>query len=135
MMAMSPVNFMPGLASAHSIVRQKSRKRQWRIHSATSKVECRHDGAGFAWKAASLAKLLGWPKRCYFTGIFRESSRNKRLGWTLTGAPDEDLGGIKTERGYRAMWISLFTVACGIAVCLSVAAVMMQPTARRTLRG
>jgi hypothetical protein len=33
------------------------------------------------------------------------------------------------------MWISVFTVACGIAVCLSVAAVMMQPTARRTLRG
>jgi hypothetical protein len=33
------------------------------------------------------------------------------------------------------MWISLFTVACGIAVCLSVAAVMMQPGARRTQRG
>jgi hypothetical protein len=33
------------------------------------------------------------------------------------------------------MWISLFTIVCGAAVCLSVAAVMMQPTARQTLRG
>jgi H+/gluconate symporter-like permease len=33
------------------------------------------------------------------------------------------------------MWISLFCVACGFAVCLSVAAVMMQPVAQRTLRG
>jgi hypothetical protein len=33
------------------------------------------------------------------------------------------------------MWISLFTFACGVAVCLSVAAVMMQPTQQRTLRG
>jgi hypothetical protein len=33
-------------------------------------------------------------------------------------------------RGNRAMWISLFTVASGIAVCLSVAAIMMQPTQR-----
>jgi hypothetical protein len=32
------------------------------------------------------------------------------------------------------MWISLFAIASGIAVCLSVAAVMMQPTARQTLR-
>jgi hypothetical protein len=33
------------------------------------------------------------------------------------------------------MWLSLFTIASGIAVCLSVTAVMMQPTGRRTLRG
>jgi hypothetical protein len=32
------------------------------------------------------------------------------------------------------MWLSLFTVVSGVAVCLSVAAVMMQPTGRRTLR-
>jgi hypothetical protein len=39
------------------------------------------------------------------------------------------------NEGNRAMWISLFTVASGIAVCLSVAAVMMQPATQRTLRG
>ena len=39
------------------------------------------------------------------------------------------------ERGIRDMWIALFTVASGIAVCLSVAAVMMQPTAQNSLRG
>jgi hypothetical protein len=33
------------------------------------------------------------------------------------------------------MWISLFTFATGAAVCLSIAAIMMQPLARRTLRG
>jgi hypothetical protein len=33
------------------------------------------------------------------------------------------------------MWISLFTFATGAAVCLSVAAIMMQPLVRRTLRG
>jgi hypothetical protein len=42
---------------------------------------------------------------------------------------------VKTERGNRAMWISLFTFAAGAAVCLSVAAVMMQPAGQRTLRG
>ena len=33
------------------------------------------------------------------------------------------------------MWISLFTFATGAAVCLSVAAIMMQPAGQRTLRG
>jgi len=33
------------------------------------------------------------------------------------------------------MWISLFTVALGLAVCLGVAAIMMQPATQRTLRG
>ena len=33
------------------------------------------------------------------------------------------------------MWISLFTFATGAAVCLCVAAIMMQPLAQRTLRG
>ena len=33
------------------------------------------------------------------------------------------------------MWISLFTFATGAAVCLSVAAIMMQPAWQRTLRG
>jgi hypothetical protein len=33
------------------------------------------------------------------------------------------------------MWISLFTFATGAAVCLCVAAIMMQPLGQRTLRG
>jgi hypothetical protein len=33
------------------------------------------------------------------------------------------------------MWISLFTFAAAAAVCLSVAAVMMQSAGQRTLRG
>ncbi len=33
------------------------------------------------------------------------------------------------------MWISLFAFASGAAICLSVAAVMMQPAGWRTLRG
>jgi hypothetical protein len=34
------------------------------------------------------------------------------------------------------MWITLFTIACGAAVCLGVAAIMMQqPSRQRTLRG
>jgi hypothetical protein len=38
------------------------------------------------------------------------------------------------KRENRAMWISLFTFAAGAAVCLTVAAVMMQ-SGQRTLRG
>jgi hypothetical protein len=33
------------------------------------------------------------------------------------------------------MWISLFTFACGAAICLSVAAIMMQPVTGRPSRG
>jgi hypothetical protein len=33
------------------------------------------------------------------------------------------------------MWISLFTFASGAAICLSVAAIMMQPTGVRPFRG
>jgi hypothetical protein len=33
------------------------------------------------------------------------------------------------------MWISLFTFATAAAVCLSVAAIMMQSGGQRTLRG
>jgi len=32
------------------------------------------------------------------------------------------------------MWISLFTFACGAAICLSLAAVMMQPAGQSPLR-
>ena len=32
------------------------------------------------------------------------------------------------------MWISLFTFACGAAMCLSLAAVMMQPAGQSPLR-
>jgi hypothetical protein len=33
------------------------------------------------------------------------------------------------------MWISLFTFACAAAICLSVAAIMMQPAVGRPFRG
>jgi hypothetical protein len=33
------------------------------------------------------------------------------------------------------MWVSLFSIALGAAVCLSVAAVIMQSTGRGPLRG
>jgi hypothetical protein len=33
------------------------------------------------------------------------------------------------------MWISLFTFASGAAICLSVAAIMMQPAGGRPSRG
>jgi hypothetical protein len=48
--------------------------------------------------------------------------------------PTKDPGENETERGSHAMWISLFAFASGAAVCLSVAAIMMQPASRRTLR-
>jgi hypothetical protein len=38
----------------------------------------------------------------------------------------------KSERD--AMWISLFTLVCGVAVCLSVAAVMMERGGLQLLR-
>jgi hypothetical protein len=42
----------------------------------------------------------------------------------------------KRERGKSLMmWISLFSFAAAAAVALSVAAIMMQPTGQRTLRG
>lgn len=33
------------------------------------------------------------------------------------------------------MWISLFALASGTAICLSVAAVLMQPSTERTFHG
>ena len=38
------------------------------------------------------------------------------------------------EVGEDAMWISLFTLVCGAAVCLSVAAVMMERGGLQLLR-
>ena len=32
------------------------------------------------------------------------------------------------------MWISLFTLACGAAICLSVAAFLLQPAVRHPFR-
>jgi hypothetical protein len=48
---------------------------------------------------------------------------------------DGESGEVTIERGNRAMWISLFTFAAGAAVCLTIAAVMMQSAGQRTLRG
>jgi hypothetical protein len=49
-------------------------------------------------------------------------------------------GGLAGDQGQRAegnrtMWLSLFTFALGAAVCLSIAAVMMQSADPRRLRG
>ena len=70
-------------------------------------------------------------KRCYFT----VSSRNEAPGAALFARSKTIQGKAKAERGSHAMWISLFTFACGAAVCLSVAAIVMQPARRQTLRG
>jgi hypothetical protein len=53
----------------------------------------------------------------------------------LSARSNEDLGEAKAERGTDAMWISLFTFAAAAAVCLSVAAIVMQSPARRTIGG
>jgi hypothetical protein len=47
----------------------------------------------------------------------------------------EGRSGHNRTRENRAMWISLFTFAAGAAICLSIAAVMMQSAGQRTLRG
>jgi hypothetical protein len=47
----------------------------------------------------------------------------------------QKMTGVKAERGNRTMWISLFAFACGAAVCLGLAAVMMQSAEQRSLRG
>jgi len=38
------------------------------------------------------------------------------------------------EEEVIAMWISLFAVAAGVAICLCVAAILMQPATERTYR-
>jgi hypothetical protein len=53
----------------------------------------------------------------------------------LNGRSRLDHGELRAEWGNHAMWISLFTFATAAAVCLSVAAIMMQPVGERTLRG
>ena len=53
----------------------------------------------------------------------------------VISALDEEPGEVTIERGKRAMWISLFTFAAAAAVCLTVAAVMMQSAGQRSLRG
>jgi len=48
---------------------------------------------------------------------------------------NHDQGEVEQNEGSRAMWISLFALASAAAVCLSVAAVMMEATGRDTQRG
>src|SRR5262249_4771332 len=51
----------------------------------------------------------------------------------LLRAQEDDRG--EVDNGTRdAMWISLFTLACGAAVCLSVAAILMERGGQRPLR-
>jgi hypothetical protein len=48
---------------------------------------------------------------------------------------DSNFGKHNSQQGYRTMWLSLFAIAAGAAICLSVAAILMQPTAGRIPRG
>jgi hypothetical protein len=41
----------------------------------------------------------------------------------------------RTKKEGLTMWFSLFTLASGAAICLSVAAIVMQPAAGGTYRG
>jgi hypothetical protein len=62
---------------------------------------------------------------------FRERMANPRVECALQTRSRRTKSGTRNH----AMWISLFTFATGAAVCLSVAAIMMQPAGQRTLRG
>jgi hypothetical protein len=48
---------------------------------------------------------------------------------------ENDQDEVEQNEGNRAMWISLFALASAAAVCLSVAAVMMEAMGRETQRG
>jgi hypothetical protein len=62
---------------------------------------------------------------------FRERMANPRVECALQTRSKRTSSGTRNH----AMWISLFTFATGAAVCLSVAAILMQPAGQRTLRG
>jgi hypothetical protein len=51
----------------------------------------------------------------------------------LTVGPVEADGG--TPRGRKRMWLALFTIAAATAICLSVAAVMVEARPGDILRG
>jgi hypothetical protein len=57
----------------------------------------------------------------------------------LTTRSKDDQGEVEQNEGNRAMWISLFALALALAsaaaVCLSVAAVMMEAMGREAQRG
>jgi hypothetical protein len=53
----------------------------------------------------------------------------------LTTRSKDDQGEVEQNEGNRAMWISLFALASTAAVCLSVAAVMMEAMGREAQRG
>jgi hypothetical protein len=46
-----------------------------------------------------------------------------------------DQGEVEQNKGNRAMWISLFALASAAAVCLSIAAVLVQAPGREVQRG
>src|SRR5262249_6082375 len=66
-----------------------------------------------------------------FTDIF---CRNWRSADALFDGLSSDFAGAKKERN-GMMWVSLFAVAAGAAICLSVAALIMQPAAREPFSG
>ena len=70
-----------------------------------------------------------------FSALKGRSSRNRPGRCTLMVRSNHDQGEVEQNEGSRAMWISLFALASAAAVCLSVAAVMMEATGRDTQRG
>jgi hypothetical protein len=54
---------------------------------------------------------------------------------TLTTRSKDDQGEVEQNEGNHAMWISLFALASAAAVCLSIAAVMMEAVGREAQRG
>jgi hypothetical protein len=69
----------------------------------------------------------------YFTQLNLKVPGTGTLVRTLVVHFPNDIADAKEE--VIVMWISLFAVVAGLAICLSVAAVMMQPAAERTYRG
>jgi hypothetical protein len=52
------------------------------------------------------------------------------VGGLTLGSKDEGTEEKKKSTGEEGMWISLFTLACGAAICLSVAGFLLQPAVR-----
>ena len=61
-------------------------------------------------------------------------SLERFAGMGVEGERAKDLWIEKEQRGRGPMSISLFTVASGAAICLSVAAIIMQPAGGRSIR-
>ena len=109
---------------AHQVENVKSRKR-----------DTRPAGAQPFWNNYRLYLGSANAERCYNTEKISGSSRNGSQGSALTARSKRIRRSESRKRESVAMWISLFTFAAAAAVCLSVAAIMMQSPERRTIRG